>query len=229
MFKKFTLVCCVYCLCVLSLRAQEPITASTLAFLSKTMYDEGNINYLVVDALRDSLLQLGKPYTVMIKTPDHLRIMIPGETKMTDQPKMPVHLRQQYFAKFDKFLQLHKEEDNGFVTVKSDSPLTPAMIEDPNSPFRSSIEAGRYVAGLETIGKRKLVLHMLKDKIITLDDKAFVLAYSSDGIDVNNTPLEGDLLEKYKKYFHDSMGIDLYKGLQSGNWSYDKGVADAIK
>lgn len=85
------------------------------------------------------------------------------------------------------------------------------------------------MAGLETIGKRNLVLQMLKDKIITLDDKIFEIAYSSDGILVNNIPLEGDLLDKYKKHFKDRLGIDLYNGLQSGRWLYDKGVAHAIR
>lgn len=112
--------------------------AANYAFISKTMYDEGNVNYLVVDALRDSLLKLDKPYTIMIKSPDHLRIMIPGETNIQNQPKMAAGLRQQYFAKFDKFLELHKEENNGFVVVRSDLPLTLAMMEDPQSGFRSS-------------------------------------------------------------------------------------------
>jgi hypothetical protein len=209
---------------------------AALKVASKDMYDAGNEKYIIVDAIRDGLITPGIGYGILYMGGEFLRITTKDSLvaqRMLDSPghfglKLPPVLKGQYLAKLKRFLIEQQEEPDVPFHINSQKGTELQTILDPASSFRQTNIGDRFQAGLQTMGKRKLMVEFVKDGLVKPEGE-FDLVYSDEGITVNNNKLNDKQQEKYTSLFKEYLGIDLEKGKISGHWTSEGGVATYLK
>ncbi|MEI8279918.1 MAG: hypothetical protein WCG87_09155 [Bacteroidota bacterium] len=238
-------LCSLFAICflgILTLNAQDRSELSArLSKISQQMFDEGNEKYIIVDALKDRLIALDKQFSIeyihnklTIDPRLDLNVRqgseVPEETKnelteMQDQaPIVPMsdELREKYISKLQLFLQQQGEQPNTIFIIQNKyrgaaSVTTIADILNPHSAFRTLNAHDRYIAGIETVARNKVIRHMREDQLIAADQKEFMVSYSNTAIVVDHKELKGEMELKYK-HFLTEMGVDLSYDTFTGNW-----------
>lgn len=188
-------------------------TTEQLKNISTQMYDEGNVRYIIVDAILDSIIQLPAKADVLYMGSHYLNIL-------TKNGAVPLSERTEkiYVQKLQRFLQKLGEDDERTLNfnVGKEEELTIADILDKHSTFRKTSVADRYSMGMTRTSLKQLFADMDADGFIKSPYDRFEMRYSKDRIEVNGEKLTGSVYEKYKGRFKELMGIDLTDSQVSG-------------
>lgn len=156
--------------------------------ISQKMFEEGNKNFLLIDAMKDGLLQEKLPYTYEYDNGD---ISFNGE-------QLSEPYRSHYAEKMEAFLKKQGSVHSAFSITGSSLSLDKLQKEQRSKKGKDK----------DSEQKEKL------DKIITamaadslLDEKDPVnLKWYPNGLYVNNNKLEGELEKKYTALMEDALG-----------------------
>lgn len=192
--------------------------------ISDKMYKEGNIRYVFVDAVLDSVLVLPDVTEFIFLKESYMKFTSKrnGLTSMTGAQGV------RYTRKLQRFFKSIGEDTNSVVmfhpSPDSDS-LTLGMMLDKNSAFRDFTQKDRYLTGLNDFAWTIIFEELERDKFITRDMEAFRLSYSSSGVLLNGEKLREGYGTKYREMFKDVLGLDLDSTKDSG----EKGLLDLHK
>jgi len=204
--------------------SQKNDLKSQLEQISKQMFDEGNEKFIVVDAVKDSLLPLGKPYVILYMSDNNLFINGKGPKRKLQGSElsetMSSELKGEYIEKLQEFRAKWGEVPNGVLDVGpvNNNGVTMQEILNPNSAFRKVNLADRYRAGIRTVAIRKMIRHIIDDNLAKANDSDIVYSFDSQDIVINHIKLNGEMKKKYELYFQNDMGIDLNRDAASGVW-----------
>lgn len=190
-----------------------------LAKISEQMYEDGNVRYMIVDAMIDSILpSSGKITNNSIYIDVNIKdssIIISGKTsgaKFTDQ------LKNKYLVKMDLFLSRFGEPRRKIMILYYDEAgLTLNEVLDPDSRFRKNSAASRVSAGISTLARKKMIRHLLEDKLIKPTDHVVYITYNEKELAINNIAFTPALKEKYQNLFKENGFTDLLWG--RGTWN----------
>lgn len=188
-------------------------TREQLTKISAKMYKEGNIRYVVVDAILDSIIKLPVKADVLYMGSHYLNILTEnGEISLSERTE------KIYVEKLQRFLRQMDESDERTLnfSVGKSNPLTMADILNEHSAFRTSSIADRYSVGITKPSLKQLFAEMDTDGFITSPYDRFEMRYVKDYIEVNGEKLTGTSYEKYKGLFKELMGINLTDNQVSG-------------
>ncbi|MGN6566437.1 MAG: M56 family metallopeptidase [Flavipsychrobacter sp.] len=214
-----------FVICCTTKSLSQPKNLNTrLEEISTEMFNEGNEKFIVVDAIKDSLLVAGKPYNILYMSDDNLFISghgLPwkGYKKAMDQA-MSKQLKATYIEKIQRFRAKMGENPNGVLDIgpRKNQGVTIQGILDPNSDFRRINLEDRYRAGIRTEPIRKMIHHLIDDRLANPDDSSIVYSFDRDDIVFNHKKLQGELKARYQHYIEGEMGIDLQYDGESGVW-----------
>lgn len=185
--------------------------------ISRQMYEEGNVRYVFVDAVLDSLVTLPLKQGEFVHMGSHYMVMRAGTNTISMSGKKGL----KYLQKLQRFFELHGEEKEKtvlFDAMPDGNTLTLDMILDASSPFRHYTVKDRYKVGMTTAAWRVIFEELEKDQYVSRDDEEFLLEYGpSKGILINGEAMENGYYWKYYKLFKDVLGIELDKDKISGN------------
>ncbi|MBS1687660.1 MAG: M56 family metallopeptidase [Bacteroidetes bacterium] len=214
-----------FILCCTTKSISQPKDLKTqLEEISTQMFNEGNEKFIVVDAVKDSLLTIGKPYSILYMADDNLFISghglaWKGYKKEMDQA-MSKQLKGEYIEKLQHFREKMGEAPNGVLDIgpRKNKGVTMQEILDPNSDFRKVNMTDRYRAGIRTVPTRQLIHHLIDDGLANANDSSVVYSFDREDIVFNHKKLSGEMKTKYTRYIKDEMGIDLQYDGASGVW-----------
>ena len=163
--------------------------SAKLTQVSLQMQSKGDNGFVVVDALKDDLIQEGKPYDILYKD---------GLVRINDK-LLAEPFQSSYAALLKAFLMRNNHPGQAFLRLQSNEGAFMTQILDPSSSFRNPKAPNLppnqdYTPMLKELAKDGLV------------DKRFAynLRIDKNGIYVNGKKLNGDKEAKYR---------DLYKSL----------------
>jgi len=168
-----------------------------LKTISRQMYADGDISFILVDAYNDGLLDEGEAYQLVYSDGD---ITLNKEAL----PKPFARLYAERLKAFDA--ASGKGATNRVLTGEG---LKLNKILDPNSDFRMAY--ARQISGNAQSMRNdkalaRIVMAMAGDKLIdTVAGYYFV--YNKSGIQVNNLKLSGQLDNKYRDMFLKEVGF----------------------
>lgn len=185
--------------------------------ISRQMYEEGNVRYVFVDAVLDSLVTLPLEQGEFVHMGSHYMVMRAGTNTISMSGKKGLA----YLQKLQQFFEQHgedKEKTVLFDAMPGGETLTLDMILDASSPFRHYSVKDRYKIGMTAAAWRVIFEELEKDQYVSRDDEEFLLEYGpSKGILINGKAMENGYYRKYYKLFKDVLGIELNKDKISGN------------
>src|SRR6185437_2127632 len=171
--------------------SQHPKSLDTqLKEISAQMFNEGNKNFILIDAIRDSLIKFNQPYDFQYisDTSDNI---IKINNKDLSQP-----IKGIYMAKMKDFYIRHNHShDKGFFSSRGDS-VELKQILDPNSSFRK-IDKYSYnnINDKSSEWDAKLQKELIKDHLYDTT-KGLKIVYNKDGVYIDSKKLKGTLGKK---------------------------------
>jgi len=215
----------VFMLCCTTKSISRPKDLKTqLEEISAQMFNEGNEKFIVVDAVKDSLLAMGKPYTILYMADDNLFISGHGLPwkgyKKEMNIAMSIQLKGEYIEKLQHFREKMGETPNGVLDIgpRKNKGVTMQEILDQNSDFRKVNMTDRYRAGIRTVPTRKIIQHLIDDGLANANDSSVVYSFDREEIVFDHKKLKGELKAKYQHYIKDELGVDLQYDGASGVW-----------
>jgi beta-lactamase regulating signal transducer with metallopeptidase domain len=212
----------VACCCYGSLRAlpsaKSEAQPDTLAVISRQLQADTNMNFLIVEALRDSLLPFNTPYRIEYR---------PGSI-LINGTEAPEPHQSKYLALIREYKRRAGPDESRYTwSIETDWGLTLDQVLNPASKFRKSVfrplEFGsRRTAtpALPTAGpsapakpqasvsrsgaNNELYETMIADGLIRRYEPIHVV-YEDGTLAVNNQPLKASLRRKYKALLKDDM------------------------
>lgn len=187
-------------------------TPESLEAISKEMYNAGNEKYLLVDMLRDGLLDENKIYSLDIY------MEAPGEADI-----IPYVLQQRYNDKWTAFILTNggrKKNIYHFFSVG----IKPHELFDPNSAFQQIDKFSLWHHGFREKEQALVLREMIKDGLINPEDE-FDIWIKDKAVKINNHPFPDTLKNKYHKLFNDLLGIDA----SVEGWSFSFRTSTKIK
>jgi beta-lactamase regulating signal transducer with metallopeptidase domain len=165
-----------------------------LAAIAQQMYDDGNRNFILIEALNDGILQERRAYNFTY---------IAGQI-LVDGKELPAGLKEKYEARFKNFLLAQKNNGNGFYSFRSDG-LKMEDVLNVQSTIRKNPAPAESFARIDGRTFSDHVVHaMYRDGL--LDTVKYFIEYKKDGVFVNHKKLEGAMGEKYWKMMAEGEG-----------------------
>ncbi len=156
--------------------------------ISSVMFLEGDLNYIVVDAVRDGLLKDGEHYDIEHKN----GIVIFKGKSMTVAQQRP------YNTRYNRFIKEHDKSARFAGSLEGTVKLSDIL--NPSSSFRMKPEVPVFVPGTSTTYSDYIIYEMHKDGLVDTAHEVR-MEYSPRGIFANGVPVRGALAEKYKALF----------------------------
>ena len=172
---------------------KEEVTLSKtkLATISNELYNVGNKNYVIADAIKDDLLKDGDAIHLTYDREKELLNIV--DVHMSDAQKTT------YSAKAVRFIEMHKDSISFFSSMHST--VSFADIADTNSSFwdnrRNVI---RYVQGTNMTYREYIVQDMQKGGSIA-PNGPYNITFSEKGIFINGQKLNEEQSNRYKELF----------------------------
>lgn len=172
-------------------------TDDKLTAISKEMFENGNSNFVIVDAIKDGLIKPGESYTVMYAAD---QFTIEGKA-LTDAT---IKTYKERIAAF------YEKTGQGitFVRMTSDGTKMETIL-DPASSFRKQKELTledvdkQHHKGF-TANTKKISEALITDKLISTED-GYKFEYNAKGFFVNGKKLKGAAAKKYIALSKESM------------------------
>lgn len=169
-----------------SLSQNKTALHDQLAQIAQQMYDEGNRNFILIEALNDGLLQERRAYDFTY---------IAGSI-LVDGKELPAGVKEKYEMRFKDFLLAHENNVNGYYSFRSDG-LKMEDIVNPGSSIRKKQAPAESFARIDgRTFSDHLVYTMYRDGL--LDTTRYLIEYKKSGVFVNHKKLDGALGEKYR-------------------------------
>lgn len=166
--------------------------AKQLEEISRDMFNSGNDRYIVVDAIKDGLLQEGERYDFVF---DKGILSLNGK-KLSDE------YNTFYTNKLKSFYKTTGQNVDSWSSTRGDGPSFKDIF-DPKSNLRKRTIMPRHA---ETGKAHAIVItELVKDGIIDTKSKLH-LKYNDKGVFVNEKALSGKQLEKYTRLYADNTG-----------------------
>lgn len=180
-------------LCTFAISKKE---AAKLEAISKEMYEQGNEQYIYVDAYKDGLLKDGEVYTIMYDSND---ILLSGK---------PVS--DAYKEKYRRFL--FEKQGGKVVSGKGTGTLRVKDFYDKSSCFRRN-----YSTTAQTVAKLNahfamdaIINEMVKDGVLK-DATKYSFQWKRNAIRINGEKLPKSVAQKY------IAKLEKIDGLRTGN------------
>lgn len=179
--------------------------AATLTAISDEMYQKGNVNYIIADALRDGLFTEQKPYSYSYQQ---------GVLTINGKP-VPEAYRKTYEEKMNRFWLTQKGTTHIGHSVSSNK-LRLSDMTNPESTTRRNTEIEQErIAQREKDAKLDLVVdEMVKDGLIN-DKNHMNLRWNKNGLHIDGRKLEGEQADKYLRKMEDALGSKPTKATDS--------------
>lgn len=174
-----------------------------LNLLSRKMYDAGNKNFLLADAVKDGLLTEEQPYSYEYNDGE---VIINGEQLLEPY-------RSRYAEKMEAFLQHQGDAHRQFAVTGSTLNLD-KLYNEKRSKGANDKESEK---------QRKLdevVTAMVSDGLLEENEPIKLMWYPS-GLYVNGNKLEGEQEKKYTALMQDAVGFK--PKLSTDSYIYKKG------
>ncbi len=189
-----------------------------LAATSNKMFDEGNDNYILADALHDSLLQLHQPFSYTYAS---------GQVTINGK-QLPGKLGAAYARKMEGFLTLFGYGGEHKLSNKGKYLDLETLMRDKGA-FSTPEDLGNKLAALsERLYDEKnvnfILVDALNDKLI-LVGQSFHFIYTAGDITIDGHALSADITKKYvdklKAFYHDHGGEASFWSVNSGGMTYE--------
>ncbi len=189
-----------------------------LTKISEQLYEEGNTNYIVVDAVLDSVVTLPAKLEILYLENDQFFIHVNSK-----QIELTTEQTYKYATKLENLIARDNAGQSTTFSARIQQTVTIDDILNPQSWFRTTEPEREFGRGLHAPQWKKLLQHMVDDGLIDLNRKEdIVLQYAvSSGIKVYGQPLTESNSNKYKKLFKELVFVDLDKGNESGQRTYE--------
>lgn len=156
--------------------------------ISRKMFDEGNRNFLLIDAVKDGLLLEQLPYSYEYNDGD---ISFNGE-------QLSEPYRSRYVEKMEAFLKKQGSVHSAFAVTGSSLSLDKLQKEQRS-------KKGKDKDSDKEEKLDKIITAMAADSL--LDEKESInLKWYPNGLYVNNNKLEGEKEKKYTALLEDAIG-----------------------
>lgn len=197
---------------------KEDNLRTELQAISQQMYEEGNTNYIFVDAVLDSLITL----------PNKMELVHLGEQQFflyDGYSRIPMEdtTVYRYVTKLENLIIKENAGQKTTFSARYEKPITLNDILDSTSHFRSLKEKDeqKVQRGMHIALWKRLVQDMVDDGLVDLKRKdQSVIQYNPTGISVYNQPLNEEQQKKYTKLFQQYIHINLEEDQTSGQVTY---------
>jgi len=161
---------------------------ATLTATSNTLYNAGNANYVLVDAVKDGILHEGEGYNFSY-----------NEGMMLFNHR-PLHepLKTRYEMKFKDFLTANKYGDKYQTNRVSGSLRVSSLLKEDTKRHEVTTKSNDYL--------QHIVAELAKDGLADTA-KALRLVWNNRGVYVNKKQLVGDAAKKYNALFEAGAGF----------------------
>lgn len=202
MSHKLSFGCCSVFVFVLgAFLMNTPVLAQDLNFheTTKEMFQGGNKNFIVVQALQDGLLKFGAPYRLEYKIN---RVLLNGQ-------ELPEPFRLWYLSLVRNFNIYYRPY--AITTLRGEG-IVAQDVKNPMSAFRraDSLLIKQWQANLykpSCCWSDRTVEHaMVQDGVID-SVKGYEILYNKKGLFVNGRALSGELEAKYKQLYAEVHGF----------------------
>ena len=223
------------CCCYGSLRAlpskRNDANTDTLAVISRQLQADTNLNFLIVEALRDSLIRFNTPYHMAYE----------GGAVSIDRRLLPEPFQSKYRALIAEHNRRFEPGAKGYAwSVETDKGLSLDQVLDPSSRFRKSVfrmltrnKSDQPVAApVAPIGRtgnesptpksdngKAIYEQMIADGLIKGHEPIHVV-YQDGILTVNDQVLTGILRRKYKDLLRDNIDFAQVKPGKPAKYSY---------
>lgn len=156
--------------------------------ISRKMFDDGNKNFLLIDAIKDGLLLEKMPYTYEYDNGD---ISLNGE-------QLSEPYRSRYAEKMEAFLKKQGSVHSAFSITGSSLSLDKLQKEEQGKKGKNSDR--------EKEEKLNAVITAMAADSLLDESQPINLKWYPNGLYVNNNKLEGELEKKYTALMEDALG-----------------------
>jgi len=178
-----------------SLSQNKQTLHEKLAAVAQQMYDEGNTNFILVEALNDGLIQERQPYSVIYTAKDFVFNGKQASGEMKDK----------YVKRYQDFLASRGYTGCGYGSFRGDG-LKLEEIFDAKSKFRQKPAPAQMVMPTGQSFTEQVLQSMVNDGLLDSVRADYVIEYKKDGVYLNHKKLEGAAGRKYWKIFTEGEG-----------------------
>lgn len=156
--------------------------------ISRKMFDEGNKNFLLIDAVKDGLLLEKMPYSYEYDDGD---VSFNGE-------QLSEPYRSRYAEKMEAFLKKQGSVHNAFSITGSSLSLDKLQKEEQG-------KKGKYSDSEKDEKMNEVITAMAADSLLD-EHEPINLKWYPNGLYVNNNKVEGEKEKKYTALLEDIIG-----------------------
>lgn len=156
--------------------------------ISRKMFDEGNKNFLLIDAVKDGLLQEKMPYSYEYDDGD---VSFNGE-------QLSEPYRSRYAEKMEAFLKKQGSISSAFSVTGSSLNLDNLQKEQKG-------KKGKYSDSEKDEKMNEVITAMAADSLLD-EHEPINLKWYPNGLYVNNNKVEGEKEKKYTALLEDIIG-----------------------
>lgn len=187
--------------------AQYTSLSDKLTAISDELFQNGNENYILVDAVKDGIIIPGH----------HYNFSYLGESITFDDKPLPQSLSKTYSEKLERFFKTNNGGNMALISLRG-TKMKMDDILDEQSTFRKKKDTF-HAGGISTheidqqaIGRKqteytdRIIKEMVKDKLVKDTDK-LKIKWDMTGVYVNDKKLKGLIADKYNTMFEKAAGF----------------------
>lgn len=193
-----------------------PLSKAQLENISNEMYKAGNDYYIIVDLLKDGLIQPDTNYFVDIST----------DKKDTAAKDIPIAIQQAYVEKWVQFVHKYTTNENKHYCFHPKVRISEQDLQDPSSAAMQINKYRLWGHGLLFKEEQQILKEAIKDGIIKQGDK-YGFSLDSKKITICYKGVPEQLREKYYNLFAQLLGMTISQN-HTGYMGYSYDSSDKV-